>query len=53
MQVFKAVMPSANALREELLIACVDDQGNSIKAEVADQLLLAPAYDLGVGPAAG
>lgn len=48
MQVFKAVMPSANALREELLIACVDDQGNSIKAEVADQLLLAPAYDLGV-----
>lgn len=42
MRIFKAVMPTPNALREELLIACVNDQGDVINADVADKMLMVP-----------
>jgi ERCC4-related helicase len=43
MRVFKAVMPTPDALREELLIACTSDDGAIITGEVADKMFMVPA----------
>lgn len=47
LRVFKATMPTPDALREELLIACVTYDGRTITQEVADQLFIVPADDVG------
>jgi superfamily II DNA or RNA helicase len=47
LRVFKATMPTRDALREELLIACVTDDGQVISGEVADKLFMVPAVDEG------
>jgi ERCC4-related helicase len=46
-QVSMARMPSADAVREELLIACADDAGNAIESAVADKMFMVPADDAG------
>ena len=43
LRVVKALMPTADAAREELLIACICDDGTRIAPSVADKLLMAPA----------
>ena len=40
-------MPTADALREELLIACTTDEGRTVPAQVADQLFMVPASEAG------
>ena len=47
LRVFKATMPTPDALREELLIACLTDDGRTIPNEVADQFFIVPADDAG------
>lgn len=47
LRVFKATMPTPEALREELLIACVTDEGRTVPNDVADQLFIVPADDAG------
>lgn len=42
MRVSKAVMPTPEALREELLIACQLDDGTVVPTEVGDKILLCP-----------
>ncbi len=43
MRVFKAVMPTADATREALLVACVCDDGTPIAAEVAEKFFMVPS----------
>ena len=43
LRVFRAVMPTPDALREELLIACTSDAGALIPSEVADKMFMVPA----------
>lgn len=43
LRVIKALMPTADAAREELLIACVTDGGTPIETAVADKLLMTPS----------
>ncbi|WP_062788645.1 SNF2-related protein [Novosphingobium capsulatum] len=45
MRVYKATMPTPDALREELLIACLSDDGTTIDAAVADKIFMVPAVD--------
>ncbi|QIG55448.1 DEAD/DEAH box helicase [Altererythrobacter sp. BO-6] len=52
LRVFKATMPTPDALREELLIACVTDDGRTLPQRVADQLFIVPAEDAGAPAAA-
>jgi len=47
LRAFKATMPTADALREELLIACTTDEGRTVPAQVADQLFMVPASEAG------
>jgi ERCC4-related helicase len=47
LRVFKAKMPTPEALREELIIACAADDGRTIPNDVADQLFIVPAHDAG------
>lgn len=47
LRVYKAVMPTPDALREELLIACTTDDGSTITSEAADKLFMVPAWDSG------
>jgi superfamily II DNA/RNA helicase len=43
MRVYKATMPTPEALREELLIACLSDDGATIEGAVADKMFMVPA----------
>ncbi|PTR05738.1 helicase-like protein [Novosphingobium sp. GV055] len=45
MRVYKATMPTPDAPREELLIACLSDDGTTIDAAVADKMFMVPAVD--------
>lgn len=45
LRVIKALMPTSDAAREELLIACVCDDGSRIDPAVADRLLMAPSSE--------
>lgn len=47
LRVFKATMPTPDALREELLIACVTDDGRTLPQRAADQLFIVPAEKAG------
>jgi hypothetical protein len=47
LRVFKATMPTPEALREELIIACTTDDGRTIPSDVADQLFIVPADEAG------
>lgn len=47
LRVFKATMPTPDALREELLIACITDDGRTVPYDVADQLFIVPAENGG------
>lgn len=47
MRVYKATMPTPEALREELLIACLNDDGSTIEGAVADKMFMVPAIDEG------
>ncbi len=47
MRVFKATMPTPDAVREDLLIACVTDDGQLIDPQVADKMFMVPAMDDG------
>jgi hypothetical protein len=47
LRIFKATMPTPEALREELLIACTTDDGRTVPNDVADQLFIVPAEDAG------
>ena len=42
LRVFKAIMPTPDALREEMLIACVNDRGDVIRGEIADKMFMVP-----------
>jgi ERCC4-related helicase len=46
LRVFKATMPTPEAPREELLIACTTDGGKPLPTEVADQLFIVPADEV-------
>jgi ERCC4-related helicase len=48
MRVYKAIMPTPDALREELLIACLTDDGEVIEGTVADKMFMVPAIDGGM-----
>jgi ERCC4-related helicase len=43
MQVVKASIPTGDSVREELLVAAFDDDGNVIQPEAADKMMFAPA----------
>jgi len=45
LRVFKATMPTPEAPREELLIACTTDDGKTLPTEIADQLFIVPARE--------
>jgi ERCC4-related helicase len=47
MRVSKAVMPTPEAPREELIIACRRDDGVAVAPEVADKMLLCPVLEKG------
>ncbi|WP_374283106.1 SNF2-related protein [Novosphingobium sp.] len=47
MRVYKAIMPTPEALREELLIACLADDGTTLDGAVADKMFMVPAVDEG------
>lgn len=47
LRVFKATMPTPEALREELLIACITEGGRTISNDVADQLFIVPGDHAG------
>lgn len=47
----KARMETKQTLREDIILACVDDDGRPVDGEVADKLLMAPASENGVTPA--
>jgi superfamily II DNA or RNA helicase len=50
MRVFKAIMPTPDALREELLIACIADDGTIIPSEIADKMFMVPGAENGPVP---
>lgn len=43
MRVVKATVPTGDAIREELLIACMGDGGDAVDPAVADKLMMAPS----------
>ena len=51
MRVFKATMPTPDALREELLITCITDTGEAVPAEIADKMFMVPGEPRDLGGA--
>ncbi len=47
LRVAKATMPTPDAPREELLIACVTDSGEVIAPEIADKMFMVPGENVG------